>query len=94
MSFNHWPSGIVPYKLDDLLENDVKHLVLQSMNYISDVSCVKFKETNESSTNHVLITTGSGCSSSVGNLRQGQQTVKLSKRCEKGNIVHVKISVF
>jgi hypothetical protein len=93
-SFNHWPGAIVPYKIDDLLEDDLKKVVLEAMDYISAVSCVKFQIAGQNTTDFVFITTGSGCSSAVGNLRQGQQFIKLSNRCEKGNIIHVKISLF
>jgi Astacin (Peptidase family M12A) len=92
-SFTHWPGAIVPYKFDDLLEDDLKKVVLEAMDYISAISCVKFQNAEKNSTDFVLITTGSGCSSAVGNLRQGQQFIKLSTKCEKGNIIHVKISL-
>lgn len=87
-NFHHWADATVPYKIDDLLDANLKKNIFDAMEYISSVSCVKFKEANQSSTDYAFIKSGPGCSSSVGNLRQGQQTIKLSTACERGNIIH------
>lgn len=87
-SFQHWSEATVPYKIDISLDADLKKTIFEAMEYISSVSCVKFKEADENAKDFVFITKGGGCSSAVGNLRQGQQTVKLSTACERGNIIH------
>lgn len=87
-SFAHWPDATVPYKLDVLLSEEVKNLTFAAMSYISGVSCVKFEAADENAKNFVFITDGPGCSSAVGNLRQGRQNLKLSDLCDRGNIIH------
>ena len=87
-SFTHWPRGVVPFKWDSLLSEEIRNLTLSAMFYISSLSCVKFEAADENSKNFVFITKGPGCSSAVGNLRQGQQNLKLSHLCERGNIIH------
>lgn len=87
-SFQHWPNATVFYKMDDLLPDELRTAVSEAMQYISSVSCVKFQVANGSIENYAFIKSGSGCSSSIGNLRKGKQFVKLSHHCKKGNIVH------
>lgn len=87
-SFAHWPNAIVPYEIDPQLSNELKKAIFEAMEYISGLSCIRFQVADARFPDYVFVTTGNGCSSSVGNLRKGQQTVKLSDACEKGNIVH------
>jgi Astacin (Peptidase family M12A) len=85
-SFNHWPKAQMSYTFASDLNGNTKGIVLRAMEYLSKVSCVRFKESKKG--DYVLITNGKGCSSNVGNLQNGRQHLKLSPRCQLGNVVH------
>lgn len=87
-SFNHWPNGIVPVKIDSAFDDDYKQVLYAAMNYIMNVSCIKFDPETTNAENYVFITTGNGCSSQVGNVRQGEQPIRLHANCKKGNVIH------
>lgn len=87
LSINHWTKGVVPYTFADDINADVKRITLEAMDYIANVSCVRFKVANRDE-NYVKIRNGHGCSSNVGNLRKGVQFVTLSVNCRLGNIIH------
>jgi Astacin (Peptidase family M12A) len=87
LSFNHWPNGKMAYRFADDLDEDVKETVLQAMDYIMEVSCIRFKVAHDG-IDYVLIRNGHGCSSNVGNLRNGKQFLTLSPHCRVGNVVH------
>jgi Astacin (Peptidase family M12A) len=87
LSFNHWPNGKMPYRFADDLEEDVKETVLRAMDYIAEVSCLRFKVAHDG-IDHVMIRNGHGCSSNVGNLRSGRQYLTLSPHCKLGNVIH------
>ena len=87
-TFTHWADAIVPYKVDTALDPMLKQFLKDAMQYISNVSCIEFKLHDGSTPDYVFVTTGTGCTSQVGKLKQGQQTLKLSKSCGPGNIIH------
>lgn len=87
-SINHWPNAVVPIKINDEFDSDYIQLLKSAMDYISSVSCIKFDLEAKNPPDFVLITKGEGCSSQVGNLRQGAQTMKLHENCQKGNVIH------
>ena len=88
--FNHWPGAIVPVAFaPNTFSEEFITVVKSAMEYISRVSCVKFEFNRRHVDNYILITKGSGCSSQVGNLRQGEQYLRLNQNvCERGNIIH------
>lgn len=87
-SISHWPDGIVPIVIDKDFDDDFKEMLRSAMDYISSVSCIKFDLEPDNPEDFVLIMPGDGCSSQVGNLRQGPQTMKLHTNCAKGNVIH------
>lgn len=87
-SINHWPNGVVPIKIDDEIDDEFREVLKSAMNYISSVSCIQFDLAPEDPKDFVLIKIGQGCSSQVGNLRQGMQTIRLHPICKRGNIIH------
>lgn len=87
-SFNHWPDGIVPVVIEDVFSEDYKLVILSAMDYIMNVSCIKFDLEPHDPKNYVLITKGNGCSSQVGNANSGAQAMKIHSRCKKGNVIH------
>jgi Astacin (Peptidase family M12A) len=87
-SFSHWKDASVPYKIDISIDAVFKKIIFEAMEYISGVSCVKFRDADSKDKDYVLVTSGPGCSSAVGNIRRGEQTIRLSNQCEKGNIIH------
>lgn len=87
-SFNHWPHGIVPVKIDKAFDDDYQRVLFSAMDYIMNVSCIKFDLEATGAKDYVFITTGNGCSSQVGNLRQGEQPIRLHTNCKKGNVIH------
>lgn len=87
-SFNHWPNGIVPVKIDSAFDDDYQQTLFAAMDYIMNVSCIKFDLDANNAEDYVFITTGNGCSSQVGNLRQGEQPIRLHTNCKKGNVIH------
>lgn len=87
-----WPEGVVPIKFKEGdFDEAMKGKVRYAMEYISNVSCIKFKTLfNETEfPNYVLVKYRHGaCSSQVGNRQNGSQALNLHERCGKGNIVH------
>lgn len=66
-TFRHWPHGILPIKFDKEANFSpvlVKRIT-DAMNYIMNVSCIKFDWQNEPTYNYVFITRAERCSSMV-----------------------------
>lgn len=87
-AFDHWPGGIVPVEIDGSISADQKENILSAMAYISNKSCITWDHERKKAKNYVKVIKGPGCSSSVGNLKVGVQSVALSAKCKWGNIVH------
>lgn len=83
-----WPNGSVPIKFGDGINDARRKQIESAMSYISNLSCVTWDFKPKVGMNFVKIINGSGCTSSVGNLKQGEQDLTLSPRCGWGNIVH------
>lgn len=88
----HWPNAVVPIRLKEGdFDADMKEKIHFAMDYIMNVSCVRFKtEFNEKEfPNYVLIQyVDQTCSSQVGFLASRQQDLNLFNKCGKGNIIH------
>ncbi|KAL7037362.1 hypothetical protein ACKWTF_009180 [Chironomus riparius] len=83
-----WPNASVFYKFDKSLDQKAKGKVIVSMNYIQNVSCIRFIEKDEKTRNYVLIKQGKACNSKIG-MQQGQQPMIIDGYlCTKGNVVH------
>lgn len=92
-SFDHWPNAVVPIRIQtEKFPADFVQVILDAASYIEQVSCVKFDfrdevDFNGAVDNYLTVIPGGGCSSSVGNLRQGEQFLILSsEKCKRGNI--------
>lgn len=84
----HWPNASVFYKFDKSLDQKAKGKVTVAMNYIQNVSCIRFIEKDENTRNYVLIKQGKACNSKIG-MRQGQQPMIIDgDLCTRGNVVH------
>jgi Astacin (Peptidase family M12A) len=85
-SFHHWPNGVLFYKFSNDIGATTKNTVKAAMDYIMKVSCIRFEAAGN--VHHVLVRSGTGCSSNVGNTRNGVQHLSLSPHCQLGNIIH------
>lgn len=87
-----WPKGIVPIKFKEGdFDEEMKDKVRFAMEYIMNVSCIKFKTDFDEKKfpNYVIVRYREGsCSSQVGNRQNGSQSLNLHERCGKGNIIH------
>lgn len=87
--FYQWPKATVVYNFDASLQPADKSVVVEAMNYIQNVSCVRFKVKDKALQHYVLIKHGRACSSKVGMRRGGpQQMIIDSGLCSKGSIIH------
>lgn len=86
--FSHWPKGVVPVKLDESLPFITRSRVFEAIDYLESVSCVRFDVAPDYASDYVQVMKGNGCSSQIGFLNIGQQFMKLSTGCLKGNIIH------
>lgn len=83
-----WPNATVFYDMDKSVDRKGKEVVKAAMEYIQDVSCVRFKVKDEKTLNYVLIKSGRACSSKVG-MRRGPQTMIIDGNlCSKGACIH------
>lgn len=85
---SHWPEGHVPIRIVGEFSAGFIATIEEAAQYISSVSCITFDFKPENPVDYVTILNGDGCSSQVGNMRTGPQSMKLSEHCSKGNIVH------
>lgn len=86
---SHWPKGVIPVKINESFEESYIEEILDAMDYIMDVSCVKFDLEAPNPHHYIMISPGSGCSAEVGYKRVSAQAVNLNPTfCPKGRIVH------
>lgn len=84
-----WPGGIVPVFISEEFDPDYVDLIKSAMDYISEVSCVKFKiELEPPPYHYVKIVKYDGCSSLVGRVNEKEQELRVGDYCEKGNVIH------
>lgn len=65
--------------------------ITESMNYISNRSCIRFapRTPNNQNNNFIYITKGAGCSSEVGMRNTGKQLMNINEEfCPRGKIIH------
>lgn len=91
--FSRWPNATLFYKFDKLLDQKSRSTLVDAMSYISNVSCVRFVESDgengEELEHYVLIKRGAGCSSAVGMRGEGpQQMIIDGNLCTKGSVIH------
>lgn len=86
--FNRWPNATVFYLMDKSLDRKAEEVVIEAMDYIQNVSCVRFRVGDDKTANYVLIKAGRACSSKVGMRRGAQQMVIDGKLCSKGSVIH------
>jgi Astacin (Peptidase family M12A) len=86
--FIHWPNASVFYDMDKSVDQKGREVVIAAMEYIQNVSCVRFKVKDGTTKNYVLIKSGKACSSRVGMRRGPQQMIIDGNSCSKGSIVH------
>lgn len=84
---NKWPKGVVSYKFSDDITGEVRSEVLNSMELIKNVSCIKFEEAKPK-VHHVTIKQGKGCSANVGYHKNETQVLTLNDHCRLSNSVH------
>lgn len=86
--FIRWPHATVFYEWDKLVDRKSRETVTEAMNYIQNVSCVRFKIKDDSSEHYVLIRAGTGCNSKVGMRKYKKQDLVIDEFCTKGTIIH------
>lgn len=63
--------------------------IYESMDYISNRSCIRFAPRTPYNQNYIYITKGSGCSSEVGMRHTGKQLMNINEElCPRGKIIH------
>lgn len=88
-TIEHWPEGVVQYQLDEAFSDERREAIQWAMDYISELSCITFVPKEEETTDYVnIINSERGCSSEVGFKSSGEQSLRISDACRKGNIVH------
>lgn len=86
--FNRWPDATVFYDIDKSMDQKGRELVIAAMDYIENVSCVRFKVKDRATRNYVLIKPGKACSSRVGMRRGVQHMIIDGNSCSKGSVIH------
>jgi hypothetical protein len=81
-----WPQGVVFYTKDSSLTNDAAKKLKDAMDHWTTKTRISFKE-RTTEADYVVIKDSPGCSSDIGR-RGGEQTIKLNKDCNFGNVVH------
>lgn len=86
---NLWPNQTLYYQITPRHFNgDEEKLILNTLKYISNYSCISFVERKAENKNYVRFIRGNGCYSSVG-LIGGEQTLSLGNGCiSMGTIIH------
>lgn len=79
-----WNTNTIPYTIDANLEG--KYRVHNAISHWEEKTNIRFVERTTQS-DYVYFTTGSGCSSYIGQIG-GRQEVKLSSSCSTGNTIH------
>jgi hypothetical protein len=83
-----WPNARVFYDLDKSLSQKDLQIITAAINYIQNVSCVRFEAKDETTKHYVLIKSGRACSSKVG-MRGGPQPMIIDGNlCGIGSVVH------
>lgn len=88
LPFNRWPNATVFYDVENLVDQKGRDVVIVAMEYIQNVSCVRFRVKDGTTKNYVLIKSGKACSSRVGMRRGAQEMIVDGSSCSKGNVVH------
>ncbi|CAL8089267.1 unnamed protein product [Orchesella dallaii] len=86
-----WPNGEVPYSMAMTLTPQQRPMILQAMNELSAISCIKFRPATREDTYNIEFRNdpmNQGCSSYVGWQNRKNQPVQLSTMCSKGNAIH------
>lgn len=88
--FHYWPNGVVPIKFHPALSQRLKDVVISAMAYIMSVSCIRFDFMPHFANDYVMVSKDpdGGCLSAIGNSRMGEQILRLSEACERGNLIH------
>ena len=87
--FAKWPNATVIYSIDKKLDDKAKEIFMKAIDYIKNVSCVRFEEKNKKSKNFILVKKGNACSSKVGYRQNGAQPLIINgDLCSFGSVVH------
>lgn len=87
--FATWPNSTVIYSIDKSLDEKSKEIFMKAIDYIKNVSCVRFQEKDKKSKNFVLVKKGNACSSKVGYRKKGAQPLVIDgSLCTLGSVVH------
>ncbi|KAM6921202.1 meprin A subunit beta-like [Xenentodon cancila] len=82
-----WPTTI-PYYLEDSLEMNAKGVILKAFDQYRLKTCIDFTPW-KGEENYISVFKGSGCYSSIGNLRVGKQQLSVGKNCDRlGTVEH------
>jgi hypothetical protein len=84
--FALWPGGIVYYKLSSKLSSAVRDRIQGAMAHWENKTPIRFRKA-EGRPDYVKFAPGRGCSAHIGKIG-GEQLVRLSKFCSKGNVIH------
>ncbi|XP_051019519.1 meprin A subunit beta [Acomys russatus] len=76
-----WPHTI-PYVLEDSLDMNAKGVILNAFERYRLKTCIDFKPWSGEA-NYISVFKGSGCWSSVGNMRAGKQELSIGANCDR-----------
>ncbi|CAB4004782.1 zinc metallo ase nas-4-like [Paramuricea clavata] len=83
-----WPEGVLPYTIEDSIDNAARRRIRRAFRHISKRSCIKFMPKMKKHKDYVRFISGTGCYSSIGR-KGGAQTVSIVRNCEYGAIHEV-----
>ncbi|KAL8599153.1 hypothetical protein ACOMHN_007869 [Nucella lapillus] len=83
-----WKDGEVPYKFSDQLSAQARRVILRAFRHITQLSCITFRQRNESDDHYIHFLSDPGCWSAIGR-EGGKQELSLGRGCESiGTAVH------
>lgn len=87
--FAIWPNSTVIYSIDKTLDEKAKNNFLRAIEYIKNISCIRFQKKDKKSKHYIFVKKGNGCSSMVGFRKKGPQPLIIDGNlCTFGSIVH------
>lgn len=71
------------------MDEKTRETFMRALDYIKNVSCVRFEERDKKSKNFILVKKGNACSSKVGYRKKGAQPLIINgDLCSFGSVVH------
>lgn len=84
-----WPNSTVIYSIEKSVDYKAKQTFMKAIEYIKNISCIRFEEKNAKTKHYILVKKGKACSSKVGFRQKGAQVMIIDGNlCSFGSILH------